>query len=55
VQQQESSAAGRRWGLSVAEKADLWARWKAGESMSDIGRALGKPPGSIFTFLAVQG
>ena len=23
--------------------------------MSDIGRALGKPPGSIFTFLAVQG
>ena len=55
MQQQESSAAGRRWGLSVAEKADLWARWKAGESMSDIGRALGKPPGSIFTFLAVQG
>ncbi|HKW13154.1 MAG TPA: IS30 family transposase [Candidatus Krumholzibacteria bacterium] len=26
-----------------------------GESMSDIGRALGKHPGSIFTFLAVQG
>ena len=44
-----------RWGLSIAEKADLWTRWKAGESMSDIGRALGKHPGSIFTFLAVQG
>jgi IS30 family transposase len=45
----------RRWGLSIGEKAELWARWKAGESMSDIGRALGKQPGSIFTFLAVQG
>jgi IS30 family transposase len=55
VQEQESLVEGRRWGLSVAEKADLWARWKAGESMSDIGRALGKAPGSIFTFLAVQG
>jgi len=45
----------RRWGLSIGEKAELWARWKAGESMSDIGRVLGKQPGSIFTFLAVQG
>jgi IS30 family transposase len=45
----------RHRGLSMAERADLWARWKAGESMSDIGRALGKPPGSIFTFLAVEG
>jgi len=55
VQQQESSAAPRRWGLSVAERTNLWERWKAGESMSDIARALGKQPGSIFTFLAVQG
>lgn len=45
----------RRWGLSIGEKAELWARWKAGESMSDIGRALAKQPGSIFTFLAAQG
>lgn len=42
-------------GLSVEQKEELWARWKAGESMSDIGRALNKHPGSIFTFLAVQG
>ena len=42
-------------GLSVERRAELWARWKAGESMSDIGRALGKPPGSVFSFLAVQG
>lgn len=42
-------------GLSVEQRQELWARWKAGESMSDIGRALNKHPGSIFTFLAVQG
>jgi IS30 family transposase len=47
--------AGYRRGFSVAERADLWARWKAGESLSDIGRVLGKYPGSIFTVLAVQG
>ena len=45
----------RQWGLSVTQRADMWARWKAGESMSDIARALGKEPGSVFTFLAVQG
>jgi IS30 family transposase len=39
----------------MVQKADMWARWKAGESMSDIGRALGKPPASIFALLAVQG
>lgn len=44
-----------RRGLSVAQRADMWARWKAGESMSDIGRTLGKPPASIFAVLAVQG
>lgn len=42
-------------GLSGAQRAELWDRWRAGESMSDIGRALNKQPGSIFAFLAVQG
>lgn len=46
---------GRRRALSMGARADMWARWKAGESMSDIGRALGKPPASIFALLAVQG
>ncbi len=45
----------RRHALSMAARADMWARWKAGESMSDIGRALGKPPASIFALLAVHG
>ncbi len=54
MQEQQQTTARRR-GLSHPQRDDLWARWRAGESMSDIGRALGKPPGSIFTFLAVQG
>jgi len=36
-----------RPGLSAARKKELWERWKAGESISDISRALQKPPGSI--------
>ncbi len=52
--EQVAEAAPRR-GLSSAQRTEMWTRWKAGESMSDIGRALGKHPGSIFTFLAVQG
>ena len=30
-----------RPGLSVAQKRELWQRWKAGQSLSEIGRALG--------------
>ncbi|HVT04120.1 MAG TPA: IS30 family transposase [Thermoanaerobaculia bacterium] len=41
--------------VSVQGKAELWLRWKAGESMSDIGRAMGKAPGSIYTLLLAQG
>jgi len=41
--------------LSIPGKAELWARWKAGESMSDIGRAMGKDPGSVYTLLLAQG
>lgn len=38
---------GRPGGLSEAGKKELWQRWKAGASISDIARALQKPPGSI--------
>src|ERR1700676_884693 len=44
---------GRRYGLSAAEKADIWHRWKAGESLHEIGRAFGKDHGSI-QFLLLQ-
>ena len=36
-----------RPGLSTVQKADLWQRWKQRQSLSEIGRALGKHAGSI--------
>ena len=45
----------RRWGFSSLEKADLWRRWKAGESLSEIARALDRQPGTVFAVLAVDG
>jgi hypothetical protein len=32
----------KRWKLSDAQRADMWNRWKAGQSLHAIGRALGK-------------
>lgn len=44
-----------RPGLSSQQKHELWARWKAGQSLSDIGRSLGKHAGSIFGVLQSRG
>ena len=44
-----------RPGLSRQQKQELWARWKAGQSLSDIGRSLGKHAGSIFGVLCSSG
>ena len=44
-----------RPGLSPGQKRELWSRWKAGESLSEIGRALGKQPGSIHGVVASNG
>jgi IS30 family transposase len=44
-----------RPGLSDAQQRDLWERWKAGESISDIGRAFFKHPGSIHGVLSLGG
>jgi hypothetical protein len=35
------STSGRR-GLSDDQQAEVWQRWKTGESLSEIGLALGK-------------
>lgn len=40
---------------SPAERAELWRRWKSGESLSDIARALGRKPGSVHTTLSQSG
>ena len=44
-----------RPGLSDSQKSELWQRWKAGESLSDIGRALGKHAASIFGVVVAKG
>lgn len=44
-----------RPGLSIEQKAELWRRWRQGQSISDIGRALGKQAGSIYGMLAANG
>src|SRR5579871_2937588 len=32
----------KRWKLSATQRAEMWNRWKAGQSLHAIGRALGK-------------
>ena len=44
-----------RPGLSPDQKRELWRRWKAGESLSEIGRALGRQAGSIRGVVAANG
>ena len=46
---------GRRYGLSSAQKTEIWRRWKAGESLHEIGRAFGKDHGSIHFLLSQHG
>jgi IS30 family transposase len=46
---------GRRYGLSAAQRAEIWRRWKAGESLHEIGRALDKNHGSIHFLLSQHG
>jgi IS30 family transposase len=44
-----------RPGLSDEQKAQVWERWHAGESLSEIGRALSKHPASSFGVLRLFG
>ncbi len=41
--------------MSAAGKKELWERWRAGESISDIARALQKAPGSIHGMIEATG
>ena len=45
----------RRWKLSAAQKAELWSRWKSGQSLNEIGRALGKDHVVVQFLLARHG
>jgi IS30 family transposase len=44
-----------RPGLSERHKREVWERWAKGESISEIGRAVGRAPGSIFSILRDRG
>jgi len=45
----------KRRGLSAEQKAELWKRWKAGQSLNEIGRALGKDHVVVHFILARHG
>src|ERR1700674_1139086 len=46
---------GRRVRLSATQRTDLWSRWKAGQSLHQIGRAFGKSHVSIQFVLSQHG
>ena len=46
---------GKQSRLSDEQKADIWRRWKAGESLHEIGRACGKPHNCIRCVLLPRG
>lgn len=44
-----------RPGLTAAGKKEMWRRWREGQSLSEIGRALGRGAGSIHGTIKLQG
>ena len=44
-----------RSGFSVVEEAEVWARWRAGESQSEIARVLGRGPAAVHRLLRRRG
>jgi IS30 family transposase len=45
----------KRTRLALAEKSDIWRRWKAGQSLHEIGRAFGRPHPTIRKLLLPHG
>ena len=46
---------GKRSRLSCTQRTDIWSRWKAGQTLHEIGRAYGKPHTSIRCLLLPRG
>lgn len=44
-----------RVGFTAAQSSELWDRWRKGEGLTSIGRALGKPSSCIFNHLRPTG
>lgn len=45
----------RDWGLEPEQKAQMWRRWKAGESLREIGRAIGRDSGTVHWHIKQRG
>src|SRR5271169_2808232 len=45
----------KRFGLSADQKLDVWRRWKAGQTLHEIGRAFGKEHSSIRCLVSRHG
>ena len=46
---------GKRFGLSAEQKIEVWRRWKAGQTLHQIGRAFGKEHSSIRCLVSRHG
>src|ERR1700723_505055 len=46
---------GKQFGFSAVEKSDIWRRWKAGQSLHEIGRVFDKPHSCIRCLLFPRG
>ena len=46
---------GKRSRLSLTQRSEIWSRWKAGQSLHEIGRAFGKPHSCIRCLLLPRG
>ena len=45
----------QRRGLTEEQRSELWRRWRAGQTLIEIGAALGKPPASVFGWVRANG
>ena len=45
----------KRSKLTAAQKAEIWKRWKAGQSLHEIGRGFDKPHTTVHQFLLLSG
>jgi hypothetical protein len=46
---------GKQFGLSAVQKNDVWRRWEAGQSLHQIGRAIGKEHSSVRCLVSCYG
>jgi IS30 family transposase len=45
----------RRSRMTVDDKTEIWQRWKQGQSLSEIGRAINRIPGAVFHVVRARG